>query len=175
MHVTEDQLWDYADDLMSPEERAQLEALLVADPLLQEQLREVLAFKAQMHALPLEKPRTGFADAVLAAWATERMSAYQPPPNRDWMVFGVALTFTVFVLGAVVAALTRLPWPQGKVDLPFEMPSLELNVLDLNRLIPSGFSVPSLLPVVLVLMVFWVMNQYVQHRRFLQHLQSVSA
>ncbi|HNG90708.1 MAG TPA: hypothetical protein PK858_10905, partial [Saprospiraceae bacterium] len=159
MHINEELLWDYADGLLSPSDHAQLETLLRTDPLWQDRLQEVLALRAQLHAMPLEKPRPGFADAVLAAWATERMEAYQPPPNRDWMVFGVAGAFTLFIFGALLTVIARMPIPDP-ADLPLQLPHLDVPQWDVSRWIPSDFSVHPILPMALVLITFLLLNQY---------------
>lgn len=170
MHINEDTLWDYADDLLSPAERLEVDALLSADPALQAELREVLAFRAQLHATPLEKPRAGFADGVMAAWASEQMAAYQPPPNRDWIVFSVAAAFGLFILSALVSAITSLPWPKS-VKLPVEMPQLQLPDWDFSGLNFDTRLLQLLLPALFTMLALTLLDKYLRHRRFLQNLE----
>jgi len=170
--MNEDILWDYADGLLSPAERLEVDAMLRSDPALQTQLQEVLAFRAQMHATPLEKPRAGFADGVMAAWAGEQMAAYQPPPNRDWMVFSVAAAFGLFIVGALASAIASLPWPKS-VKLPFKKPQWELPDWDFSALSLDARLLQLLLPVLLTVLTFTVLDKYLRHRQFLQNLEQL--
>jgi anti-sigma factor RsiW len=172
MFINEDILWDYADGLLSPAERLEVDALLRSDPALQAQLQEVLAFRAQMHAIPLEKPRAGFADGVMAAWAGEQLAAYQPPPNRDWMVFGVAGAFGLFIVGALASAIASLPWPKS-VQLPFKMPQWEWPDWDFGALSLDARLLQLLVPALFTVLALTVLDKYLRHRHFLQNLEEV--
>ena len=175
MLINEDILWDYVDGLLGPAERLEVDALLHSDPTLQAQLQEVLAFRAQLHATPLEKPRAGFADGVMAAWAGEQMQAYQPPPNRDWMVFAVAGAFGLFIVSALVSVIASIPWPKSVrlpvVELPkWQLPEWTFGNLDLDvRLLQL------MLPALLVVLTLTVLDKYLRHRRFLENLEKAGA
>ena len=173
--MKEDILWDYADGLLSPAERLEVDALLRSDPALQAQLQEVLAFRAQLHATPLEKPRAGFADGVMAAWAAEQMQAYQPPPNRDWMVFSVAAAFGLFIVSALVSVIASIPWPKS-VRLPaVELPKWQLPEWNFDGLQVDAQLLQLLLPALLVLLTLMVVDKYLRHRRFLENLGKAGA
>ena len=174
MLINEDILWDYADGLLSPAERLEVDALLHSNPDLQAQLQEVLTFRAQLHATPLEKPRAGFADGVMAAWAGEQMQAYQAPANRDWIVFSVAAAFGLFIVSALISVIARIPWPKS-VQLPFEAPKWQLPEWNFGNLGLDGRVLQLLLPALLVLMTLMVLDKYLRHRRFLENLEKVGA
>lgn len=170
MLINEDILWDYADGLLSPAERLEADALLRSDPALQAQLQEVLAFRAQLHATPLEKPRAGFTDGVMAAWASEQMQAYQVPPNRDWMVFAVAGGFGLFIVSTLVSVIASIPWPTS-VRLPaVEVPKWELPKWNLDHLRFDPQLLQLLLPALLVVLALTVLDKYLRHRQFLAKL-----
>lgn len=167
MHINEDILWDYADGLLTPAERLEVDAYLRQHPEYQVQLNEVLAFRAQMHATPLEKPRAGFTDRVMAAWATEQMQAYQPPANRDWIVFSVAAAFGLFILSAFVSVVFTVT---GSISapLPLELPSMQLP--ELGGVFQSRL-LQLLLPVALAVMTLLLLDKYLRHRKFLEQLE----
>ena len=117
--LTDDLLWDYADGFLTSEEKVRVDAYLIKHPEWQERLDLILAEKHSFHALPLEKPRPGFSDRVMAAWAAETHAAYTAPgKGKDWIIYLVSTVLGLFICGAfVVACMQAAP-----TDLPLELP-----------------------------------------------------
>ena len=126
--LTDELLWDYADDLLEASERQRVREALGQQPEAARQLAAILAEKKDFAALPLELPGNGFADRVMTAWASEQMQA-QPAAKkgRDWMIllitggFGLLLIFPLLAL--IITAIRS-----GAATLPadFKLPSINL-------------------------------------------------
>ena len=69
--LTEDMLWDYADGFLPQEEKMQVDAYLRRHPEHQSMLDTILAEKKAFAALPMDRPKPGFTDRVMAAWVAE--------------------------------------------------------------------------------------------------------
>ena len=86
-------LWDYADGLLDPTAKQQVDAYLKQHPEWKARLEMVLAEKkALFGAHALEKPFPGFSDHVMAAWTTGQVEAFAASAKakgRDWIVYGV--------------------------------------------------------------------------------------
>ncbi|MEO6038741.1 MAG: hypothetical protein ABIQ93_10030 [Saprospiraceae bacterium] len=110
MLLTDDLLWDYADGLLEPAERQRVRDALLRQPEAARQLELILAEKKAFASLPLETPKGGFADRVMAAWTLENPQLRPAEKQgRDWMIllisggFGLLLLFPLLAL--VVTAL----------------------------------------------------------------------
>ena len=132
--LTEEMLWDYADGLLTPEERVKVEAYLQQYPAQQQLLRQVEASREALMSVAMDSPRAGFAHNVMAAWVSEQVQERQVPADKKLLLFPVLLG------GSLVAALAGAVWvviAQGiptsvertKPLLPYEMPELPIGTL----------------------------------------------
>lgn len=150
--LTDEILWDYSDGLLTPEETTRVEAYLRQHPEWQVKVDAIEAEKRSLFAHTFEKPDRGFADRVLAAWATEQVQAHAmaaEPVRRDWIIRGIAIAFGVFVLTPVVVLLV-MALQSAPVSLPqVQMPVIETekwtNLLDNSVLQLSLLSILALL------------------------------
>jgi anti-sigma factor RsiW len=120
----ENLLWDYADDLLSPSERTQVEALLANDPTLKQGLEHILLEKNTFSSLPLEHTPISFASNVMAAWQQEQgvATVYVPQPN--WIIRSIAAIFTLLL----VASLMVIGW--ATPSLPsISLPKIPITLL----------------------------------------------
>lgn len=120
-------LWDYADGLLDPNAKQQVDAYLKQHPEWKARLEAVLAEKkALFGAHALEKPFPGFADHVMAAWTTGQVEAFAgstKAKGRDWIVYALAIGFGFFILVPIVAMCASL-LQGGLVDLPIDLPEM---------------------------------------------------
>lgn len=103
--VNEDMLWDYADGLLSAAERAQVDAYMAQHPEQQLRLQSVLADRKALMQLPLDSPRAGFADKVMAAWVSEQVHE-RAVTTADKKVLLFPLVLGSMLVGALIAVLT---------------------------------------------------------------------
>lgn len=100
--LTDEMLWDYADGLLSGNEKDRVEAYLRHFPEQQARLDAVQAEKRAFAALPLEKPNAGFAQQVMAAWAAEQAPAMAARPIKtngpDWIMWGLATVLLLLLV-----------------------------------------------------------------------------
>lgn len=125
--INDDLLWDYADNLLEPAVKQQVDAYLKQYPEWQMRLDAVLAEKKNLFgAHTLEKPFSGFADHVMAAWTSGQVEAFAASAKtkgRDWIVYAVAAGFALFILMPILAFCVTLF--QGEpVNLPVELPNM---------------------------------------------------
>ena len=120
-------LWDYADGLLDPTAKQQVDAYLKQHPEWKARLEMVLAEKkALFGAHALEKPFPGFADHVMAAWTTGQVEAFAASAKakgRDWIVYGVAAGFGLFILAPIVAMCASL-FQGESIGLSIELPKM---------------------------------------------------
>ncbi len=122
--LNDERLWDYADGLLSGEEKTLVEAYIRQHPEWQERLDALLAEKRAWADLPLEQPDRGFADRVMAAWAAEQVQerAQAAPKKRDWIVYAVAGAFGLLILvplmTIVLSGLSSAALPVNEIQLP---------------------------------------------------------
>lgn len=124
MFVNEELLWDYADGLLADDQRVQVEAWLLQHPEGQQLVEQIRAEKRALFEVPLEKPNGGFADRVMAAWAMEQVHAQGAKAvtrHKDWVIYGIAGVFGLFILTPIVALIVTL------IQTQFEAPALPVD------------------------------------------------
>lgn len=168
--LTDDLLWDYADDFLPADEKQRVDAYLRQHPEWQKRLDALLAEKRALRELPLESPRPGFAESVMAAWAVEQVQVNTKVALRkkDWVVYAVTGVFGLFILGAVIALVVALLQSAAPVELPdtgFSLPSAESVGSTLNS---QAVQYAVLLGLGLTFLVF--MEKYFHQRRVLSQL-----
>lgn len=164
--LTDDLLWDYADGFLTAEEKVRVDAYLHRHPEWQERLDAILAEKRAFHALPLEKPRPGFSDRVMAAWAAETHAAYTAPgKGKDWIIYLISAVLGLFICAAfVVAGMQAAP-----SHLPVEMPKLpeyDWSAVFGNQVLQFG------LFFALALMALKFVERYLEQRKILEKLKT---
>jgi hypothetical protein len=126
--MTDDMLWDYADGLLTAPEKEQVDAYLHQHPEWQSRLDVVLLDRKAFSAFPLDKPDTGFADKVMAAWAVEHVHSKATRPGNDWIVRLIAIVFGTFILAPLVMVFAMAT--TGGEDTPvrwqLDLPSVDL-------------------------------------------------
>ncbi|MCB0576434.1 MAG: hypothetical protein KDC61_17900 [Saprospiraceae bacterium] len=162
--MNDDVLWDYADQLLPETERLRVEAYLEQHPEWKERLAAIESEKRMLSSMPLEKPRAGFADRVMAAWAAEQSHgrAISTDRGKDWIVWAVSGIFGLFVCAAVLMIIVQ-GVPQDAVNLP-EMPVVDWGGMLRQPAMRIG------LYLVLTLLVLKLVEKYLQQRRMLDRL-----
>jgi len=111
--LTDDLLWDYADGLLEGDEQIRVASYLGQHPEYQARLDAILSEKRAFSALRMEKPNAGFAQQVMAAWATEQVPAkaldLAKPKGRDWILWGIAAAFGLMMLAPLWMAPAAAP------------------------------------------------------------------
>ncbi len=112
--LTDDLLWDYADGFLDAAEHERVTENLRHFPEAQSRLADILAEKKSFAALPLETPKPGFSERVLAAWAVEQTQAVRSPEKgRDWMVLAISGVFGLLLLLPLAVLLVTTLQGQG--------------------------------------------------------------
>ncbi len=164
--LTDDLLWDYADDFLAAEDKLRVDAFLRQHPEWQERLDAIMAEKRAFHALPLEKPHPGFSDKVMAAWAAETHASWSASAKgKDWIVLLISAVLGLFICAAfVVAAMQAAPAPLP-VELP-KMPAYEWGRVFDNQVLQFG------LFFALALMTIKFVEKYIEQRKMLDRLKT---
>lgn len=164
--LTDDLLWDYADDFLTAEEKIRVDAYLRQHPEWQERLDAILAEKRAFHATPLEKPKPGFSDRVMAAWAAETHANYvATAKGKDWIIYLISSVLGLFICAAFVvagmqAAPTNLP-----VEMP-QVPSYDWSQIFGNQILQYG------LFFLFALVTLKFVEKYLEQRRVLDRLKT---
>ena len=164
--LTDDLMWDYADGFLETKEKARVDAYLRQHPEQRERLDAILAEKRAFAALPLEKPKPGFADRVMAAWAAERAYARATAPRKDWMVYIISAVFGLFIVSAMVVAGMQETPAQLLVELP-KVPDYDWSELFSNPILQYGLYFG------LTLLSLKLVEQYLHQRQMLDKLKGV--
>lgn len=98
--VNDDMLWDYADNLLSAAEKAQVEAYLEQHPELRLRLDHIQADRKALMRMPMDSPRPGFADKVMAAWVSEQVHVHSTKSSDKRL-----LLFPVLMGGLLAASM----------------------------------------------------------------------
>lgn len=101
--VNDYMLWDYADNLLSAEEKAQVEAYLAHHPELRQRLDHIQADRKALMSMPMDSPRPGFADKVMAAWVSEQVHV-RSTKSADKRL----LIFPLLMGGLLAASMTGI-------------------------------------------------------------------
>lgn len=162
MLFSDDVLWDYADGFLSDTEKKQVEAHLQQHPEARHRLQMILSEKQELASLPLEAPGPGFADRVMAAWATEQVKANARANGKDWIIRLIALVFGLFVLTPVVvmvvAALQTTP------SETYTLPTVEVPAMDWSLLLDNAYLQYGLL-LIFALVGLRFLDKVLQHQR----------
>jgi hypothetical protein len=128
MQLNDDLLWDYADGLLTDAEAEEVRRLLTADLAWQTRLTIVLAERAALKAIPLERPKPNFADRVMTAWVTEQTGKPAPSPTNDRIAYAVsgALCLLIAVpLLTIIIASFRIKAQPVNLKLPVNLPTAD--------------------------------------------------
>lgn len=102
--VTENTLWDYADNLLSAQERQAVEIAIANDPTLRTQLDEILQFQQNLSQQTLDQPNANLSQHILQAWAQEQASATEFKANyRPLYVIATFVGVVTFALLIIAA------------------------------------------------------------------------
>ena len=130
--LTDELLWDYADGFLEGEEKLRVDAYLRQHPAQQTRLEAILAEKRAFSALPLETPKAGFAQQVMAVWAAERALAPTVLPakakGRDWVLWGIAAAFGLMLAVPILLLPSAAPYmPQWEIPAEYvpQLPMLD--------------------------------------------------
>jgi anti-sigma factor RsiW len=111
--LTDDLLWDYADGFLAGEEKIKVDAYLRQHPEQQARLDQILSEKRAFTGTSLEKPDSGFARQVMAAWATEqtpmKATAKAAAKGTDWVLWGIAAAFGLMIAVPFLLAPEAVP------------------------------------------------------------------
>ncbi len=161
--LTEEMLWDYADGLLTEAEKLRVEACLQQNPQDRARLDGVLAEKRAFAAMPLEKPRAGFADGVMAAWAAAQAQPdAKPAKGRDWILIAIAGLMGALLLSALALGIGMAPsMPELKLPdqyLP-QMPVVDWAALLDNAVLRYGIILA------LAVLSLQILDKYLQQRQ----------
>lgn len=118
--VTDELLWDYADGLLSPAEKQQLDTYLVQHPEHLVRLKDIQRERMALHTFGPESPRAGFADKVMATWVSEQMhhSATVAQKDRKILLFPIALGVLLITTLTSTLVLAIKGLSNGAASLP---------------------------------------------------------
>ena len=117
--INDDLLWDYADGLLAAAERAQIDAYIAQHPEYKLRLKSVLADRQALLQVPLDSPRAGFADKVMAAWVSEQVHERAIAP-RDKMVLFFPLVLGAMLVCALIALTAMAISSAAPVSAPLD-------------------------------------------------------
>lgn len=166
--LTEDMLWDYADGFLSAAEKAQVDDYLRQHPEHHARLDAIMAEKRNFSALALEHPNAGFADRVMAAWATEQggKTDFSADKSRDWIIYciGGVLAGILVLLIAMVLASAPESAPMG-IEPSDYIPEVPWAKIFSGPIARFG------MPLALLFVGFRFLDQYLQQKKVLAQLQ----
>ncbi|MBK7937462.1 MAG: hypothetical protein IPJ82_10385 [Lewinellaceae bacterium] len=164
--LTEDILWDYADDFLSAEDKIRVDSYLEQHPEWRERLEAIQAEKRAFSALPLEKPGPAFSDRVMAAWASEQAHARaaSAATGKDRIIYLISAVFGMFILSALVMAGIQGAPAKLPVDLP-QAPAVDWVEIFSNPVFHYG------LYLILILLGLKVVDQYLHQRHMLDKMK----
>ena len=127
MLLTNDMLWDYADGLLEVSDFQRVTDALRQHPKAARQLEAILAEKKAFATLPLENPKAGFADRVLAAWTLEQVQLRPAAKKgRDWMILLITGGFGLLLLFPLVALIvTALRGGAAALPAEYKLPAVD--------------------------------------------------
>ena len=169
--LTEDMLWDYADGFLAQEDKMKVDAYLRQYPEQQARLDVILNEKRGFAALPLERPKAGFADRVMAAWVAEQTGSpsVAPDKGKDWIIYCIAAAMGFFILLPIV--LIAISAPANATDI------IPAEYMPQAPVVPWGkiFTGPVMrfgLPLTLLFFCFRFLDQYLQQKKMLERLRA---
>ena len=162
--LSDDMLWDYADGFLEDAEKLQVEAYLQQHPEQRYCLDSILREKRAFAALPLEKPQSGFADRVMAAWVAEQTQAraVAPAKPRDWVLLSIAGVFGLFLFGAFILVIAMALESVPMVSIP-EAYMPQVPVLDWAAILINPAFRYSLI-LLLAFLILQILDKYLQQR-----------
>jgi hypothetical protein len=163
--LTDDLLWDYTDGFLTEAEKVRVDAYLRQHPEWQERLDAILAEKRAFHATPLEKPKPGFSDRVMAAWAAETHANYvATAKGKDWIIYLISGALGLFICAAFVVAGMQSAPEKLPVEMP-KLPAYDWSQIFGNQMLQYG------LLFALTLLALKFVERYLEQRRVLDKLK----
>lgn len=164
-------LWDYADGFLSAADKVRVEEYLRLHPEFQPRIDAIMAEKKVFAALPTDRPISGFADRVMAAWVAEQAGSrsHAAEKGKDWIIYTIAAAMGFFLLLPILLIFISAPASATDVIPAEYMPQ--------TPAIPwtQIFTSPAMrfgMPLVLLFFCFRFLDQYLQQKKLLARLQA---
>jgi hypothetical protein len=124
--ITEDILWDFADQLLPNDQQKEIEILIANDPALQKQLDAILQQKTLFSSTEMEQPNVDFSSTLLEKWAIEQETQTVENTQLSGSFSLLKIIFTSFVFMSI--GLIYFTFSQNTVSepLPIEIPNIEI-------------------------------------------------
>jgi hypothetical protein len=123
--ITDDILWDFADQLLSATQHKEVAELIKNDPALQKKWNAILQQKVVMSSSDLVLPNTDFSSNLLEIWQVEQQTKVieiqQPTAN----MFLLKVLFISFTLLSLVLLYIAISQNSTTEPLPIQIPNIE--------------------------------------------------
>lgn len=110
MNSIEEQLWNYIDGTMSPQEEKTINLLIEQNEAYRKKYEELVALNAEFSAMELDEPPMAFTFNVMETIRSDYVR--QPLKARfdQRIVKGIALFFVLTISAILIYALTGIRW-----------------------------------------------------------------
>jgi hypothetical protein len=123
--ITNDILWDFADELLPIAQQKEIEQLLANDPMLQQQLDIILQQKTLLSSSDLEQPNVDFSTSLLEKWALQQQTQPVETTQVSSNMFFLKVLFISFIILSI--SLLYIAFSKNTISEPFEIeiPNIE--------------------------------------------------
>lgn len=123
--ITNDILWDFADELLPIAQQKEIEQLLATNPALQQQLDTILQQKTLLSSSDLAQPNVDFSSTLLEKWAAIQQIQPIEIPAPSSNMFFLKVLFTSFMILSI--SLLYIAFSKNTISEPFEIeiPNIE--------------------------------------------------
>lgn len=132
----EERLWDYIDDISSPEEKNVIEQLLESDAEWRAKYGELLEVQQLLHSSELEAPSMRFTKNVMEEIAKLHIAPATKTYINKRIIWGIGIFFITLIVGFLVYGFGQVDWTvQGDSKLPVDFDKVDYSKIFSNTFV----------------------------------------
>ncbi len=135
--ITDDTLWNFADELLSNDQHKEIEILMKNDPLLRQRVEAIFQQKTLLFGSGLEQPNADFSAKLLAQWTLENSATPVEIVQNSTNLFVLKAIFSAFIVLSI--SLLCIAFSNNTVSepLPIEIPNIDFSWSKISFLLVS--------------------------------------
>jgi hypothetical protein len=108
----EERLWEYIDDICSPEDRLLIDELIATNQEWKTKYQELLELQNLLsHKLELDEPSMRFTQNIMEAISKHHIAPATKSYINKRVIWGIAGFFICSIIGLLIAGIAQMEWP----------------------------------------------------------------
>jgi hypothetical protein len=159
----EERLWEYIDEMATPEEKTVIDRLIEADAEWRAKYSELLEVQQLMLSSELEEPSMRFTKNVMEEIALMHIAPATKTYINKKIIWGIAIFFISVIVGFLIYGIGQVKWTSSPdAKFPIDMSSLDFSAMFSNTYVNAFMMVN-------VILGLFLLDRYLAGKRKKMH------